>query len=62
MNNLGLNNIPIPQDLSVFVVQDLYLYLYISLCGCFLLSVAAITRPNRSYNFAKVCSSSAQII
>lgn len=24
MNNLGLNNIPIPQDLSVFVVQDLY--------------------------------------
>ena len=24
MNNLGLNNIPIPQDLSVFVVQDFY--------------------------------------
>ena len=24
MNNLGLNNIPIPQDPSVFVVQDLY--------------------------------------
>ena len=24
MNNLGLNNIPIPQDLSVIVVQDLY--------------------------------------
>ena len=24
MSNLGLNNIPIPQDLSVFEVQDFY--------------------------------------